>query len=144
MKHDGFIIQALTILYTVYSCLRGSVVFSQKSISHWFLLIFKKIPRQGEISRLVRAEFCGCCSSRASRRTYFCPIHLLRFYWNQTNWPKVKKNANFGSKSTFVFFWAFRAPPTPPIKNLRGLLGIFRFLLMYFSISIITELAPVK
>ena len=34
--------------------------------------------------------------------------------------------------------------PPPPIKNLRGLLGIFRFLLMYFSISIIIDMATVK
>ena len=67
-------------------------------------------------------------------------MHLLRFYWNRTNWPKVKKNANFGSKSTFGAFWAFRAPPTPPIKNLRGLLALFQFLLMYFTISSMTEL----
>ena len=48
------------------------------------------------------------------------------------------------AKIAFTGYFGLFEPPHPPIKNLRGLLGNFRFLLMYFSISIITVMAPVK
>ena len=57
-----------------------------------------------------------------------------------------KKTRILGQNRLLGGFGLFEPPPTPThtIKNLRGLLGTVQFLLMYFSIFIIPEMALVK